>query len=218
MRCGGLLGDFAGEIRVIDLLAEDVPGEPGTATVRWQGGGTKCGDVLGDFLGKLRSLRWHVLVEGQLVSVTEDNRLEVQFDIGAHAIIEVIGVAQNVAHVSSASLATRKPGGDRTRFIWEHDGTGEPAEFRIYWDAGEGQDPEVLYAAIPRERGRTQYTFMTGPLADGSYNFGIAASDDAGNETALLPSAVDILGLPDPPVELDYSYDPSERTVTLSWS
>jgi len=218
MRCGGCLGDFAGEIRVTELFAEEVPGEPGAAIVRWQGGGTKCGDVLGDFLGKLREVRWHVLVDGRPVSVTEDNRLEVELDIGAHSIIEVIGVAENVAHISSANVAARKPGGDRVRFTWEHQGTGDPTRFLIYWDAGEGGSPETLFATIPFEPGRTQYTYLTRPLADGYYNFGIAAADAAGNETTLLLSSVEILGLPDPPENFDYSYDSSDRSVILTWN
>jgi len=218
MRCGGVAGDYAGEIEARDLLVDQIPGEAGSAVVFWQGGGTRCGDILGDYLGKLIRLRWHVFVDTRLVSVVVGNRLEIEIDPESHSIIEVLGVADNVAHITSTNLLAPKPGGNRIRFSWTHDGQGAPARFFIYWDSGAGETPATLYATAPFEIGRTDYEYLTAPLEDGNYNFGITVGDTAGNETALLQSSVSIIGIPDPPDNLDYAYEAADRSLTLTWN
>jgi len=218
MRCGGWLGDFAGEVRVRELTARESSGEPGAAIVTWRGGGTICGDLLGDLAGKVRDLKWLVFVDGQLETVTDDTSAEVDVTPGDHVLIEVIGVAANLAALPSENIAETSPAGSRVRLVWTHAGGGQVALFRIYWDEGSGEVPDVLYAEAPFESDSENYSYTTAPLADGNYRFGVAAVDSAGNETAIQEAGVQVLGLPDPPVELSYSYEASGRQLSLSWS
>ena len=216
MRCGGYLGDFAGEIRVMDLTAISCGGNGILA--RWQGGGTKCGEALGDPLGRVREILWQVYVDRKLAAVTGANFALVEGRAGTHTLIEVIGAACNVARLGMENVSATKPcGGDRVKLAWRHEGGGEPTEFRIWWDAGEGEALAELFARAAFEPGRAEYSHLSRSLPPGRYRFGLAAADASGNESALFEAEIEILGLPQPPANLAHDYDAEDRSVRLTW-
>jgi len=217
MRCGGFLGDFAGEIRVLDLQSAARDGDG--ILVAWQGAGTRCGETLGDLLSKAREVYWHVYVDRVLTTITTANYAQVELDLDAHSIVEVLGVASNVASLAVENVTTRKPGGgDRMELTWRHDGTGSLAAFRIYWDGGSAEAAMRLLDSVAYDEGRAEYRYVTDPLQSGDYRFGVVAADEAGNETELLAAHVEILTMPDAPTNLACEYDADELSVVLGWT
>jgi len=218
MRCGGYLGDFAGEIRILDLQA--VEEDFGTdVLVTWQGGGTRCGDVLGDYLGDNANVAFQVYVDAELRAVTSDNFIRVDIDPDKHSSIEVIGIASHLAGKDQSNAVEGMAGGGNQVFLaWTHDGTGDPSEFRIYWDAGDGETPDTLLETVEYETGVTNYTWQSDHLANGDYTFGLAAADAAGNETDMVLIGRSIYAPPRPPSNLQYTYTTAGREVTLTWT
>jgi len=218
MLCGGYLGDFAGEIRIEDLHA--VPQASGSQVlVTWQGGGTRCGDVLGDYLGKHRGIQFQVYVDGKLRAVTPQNSVYVDIDPDLHQSVEVIGISSHLAYLDqSNAVEAMDGGGNQVALYWTHDGTGDPDEFRVYWDEGEGGDADTLLATIEYRSTETSYVYTTGHLSNGDYQFGLVAADAAGNETTAQELTRSIYAPPRPPSNLQYTYTSDGRQVTLTWT
>lgn len=68
------------------------------------------------------------------------------------------------------------------------------------------------------------YSWTSGRLAAGTWNFGIKAVDAAGNESAAATVGVTITAPPRPPAadatgrRLGYTYNPGTRVPTLTWN
>jgi hypothetical protein len=68
------------------------------------------------------------------------------------------------------------------------------------------------------------YSWTSGPLASGTWQWGVSPYDQAGNEGTVQVTAVGITAPPLPPASfpdrtrLHYAYSPGSKKVTLSWN
>jgi len=147
----------------------------------------------------------------------------------------------------SGSLASIPGAGDKATLTWTGGRSLGPdlAEFRIYsgttaggavsyaapiatvradpaglWQDGYGQGP---YGAGGFGFAGTTYSWTSGRLAGGTWNFAVKAVDAAGNESTAATTSVVIAAPPRPPAansagkRLTYTYNAGTRVPTLSW-
>jgi hypothetical protein len=162
--------------------------------------------------------------------------------------VGAVGAGEGTADLSS-SLPTAPTTGDRAKLTW-YGGTylsDTIAGFKIYRSATSGgavsyTTPVATVAAYPAGiptdgfgvgrfggggfgRSEAAYTWRSDPLPTGTWRFGVAAYDAAGNQVSS-PSEidVDIVALPKPPGatsagrRISYTYNSGSRVAVLPWT
>jgi hypothetical protein len=99
--------------------------------------------------------------------------------------------------------------------------------FRVYRGLTAGAavsyaSPVATVAAFPggATAASGSYSYTSGPLASGTWHFGVVPYDSAGNEGTPQETTVAISAPPGPPSDLAYTFHPSGTTptVTLDWA
>ena len=221
MRIGGLISDFAGEIRVAEpeMFENDFFGAGRLVT--WKSGRFALGYPLGMPLGVDARVAWQVYSAGALVGASTEPQMVVPL-AGGMQWFEVIGVAAHLAGVAQANVLEPAPG-RRVRLEWPASASGDVAAYRVYHDAQTGAvnyaTPAAEVNARPGGVAPANYAWTSGDLAGGAWRFGIRAVDDAGNEAAAaLEAAVTLSPAPDPPSGVAALYDPGTQRATITWA
>jgi len=122
--------------------------------------------------------------------------------------------------VQDAMLIVAVPG-DLVSLEWTRPVSGDPVEYRIYWDAGTGTMDYADGHDIGRveDTGAATYSWESGYLAADTYKFVVRARDEAGNEEANTTIVtLTVAPLPKPPSNLAFSFNNATHILTMTWT
>jgi hypothetical protein len=184
-----------------------------------------------------RRLAWHGTATSCVVALPPSG-------VTAEVAIGAVAAGEDLVDFSASLPSTPA---NRATLTWEG-GTWEAADlagFRVY--AGASAGSSVSYttpvADVPADAttdgptgyGRGGYgqggygnvggvySWTSGPLAPGTWHFGIKPYDAAGNEGTALEATADVMGPPGPPGlnpaggRLTYTFNATTHRATLSW-
>lgn len=137
-----------------------------------------------------------------------------RIDVGA------VGATERDTDFSS-SLAVPE---NRAKLSWTAADT-DAKGFRVYGEStpGGGIDYAAPLATLRAGPAVGDYSWTSGPLTTGTWNFGVRAVDAAGNEGSAATTTVAVAVPPRPPAlgtggkRLTYTYSAAAKKITLNW-
>jgi len=223
LRLGDPLGECNEDGPQLDVhTLQAVPGSPGSFLVGWSW--TGCRRTLPFAMPQplgAQPVWFKLYVNGTLYATGRQTRTVVNLGAGAGQVVAsvvVVGPA-NGDEGYDPLIAITAPPGNRAQLVWPGAAASGVAVYRVYWDSGTGTVDYDTVKATVRHTGAATYTWLSEPLAAGTYKYAVKSVDAAGNESSATSVAtVTLAPWPDQPTGLAYAYAPATDKVTLTWS